>query len=1430
MKRIEQVNELSALLQDTHGLKITPCELLELEDYNYNLANQAAGQLATEDLSEIRYDLGKAIGFVVGAVLGAFLLPGLGFGITGWLAGAVVGGSIGYRLVSLFDGGQGQRTDITDTSTRFTGVGQLGQLGEEIPVIYGNKDVNPDGGVIVKEPTTIYSRISTGLGVQYIERLSLLSTGVLGRVNTAATLFNDQIIPELNNSIEVSSGRAEQKALGQINHYSQSVALSINNSVGLRRILTIKDLGGARGGTANAANLINCTGSGTGTIANDTIGSPAWDSGFNTPALTCPASIGSYIFSSSTIGGATPIVMAIGFSYAGNANTTTPESMDTAYVLTGGDWQLQELGVVQSSGSSSLIASGAIIETRIYWTAGGSWVQLLVNDTEIDRTFIAYPLVNAAILPDFCFYSSGASLANRTTGVVAALTTAGNVTPGLGTRFTCESGSLSKLAIGKTYNGNGTNFTITAIETVANYFDVSPALWISDIVAKSDIGAFLNASSFLSEGYLATYTTSQKVTSLELLFNWSIFGKDDNNNPAFYSQAFEIFIRKNGTIPWVRVGAYVLQNDKEQVKTCTFALTSLPDDVYDIKVTPLDASDVTTVVDDLVPGFPAILLGSIPINGGTAQTIIERKEFLTAAQAKARLDLQPKLQSTERGASIQISHCNEIFNPFARLQASDPIAPIGNGTGLQGYYYNLQSGSLDIGTELGNRLDSVVNYSTNQPYSGLPPVTFPGWSSSRHFIIWTGSLIPRWTASYDFDIEYDDDTRLYIDNQLVIDRPNAGLKAAGSIYLAGGREYAIRVEYRNRQGGGYMTLRWKSAFFPREIVPTSQLKPAAPVNSTTELVCPTYPGYTIARTKLTSSDRLSSAPSESYDVELGSVIRMYLAYGMASVASSNGVVTDNSVPFNVKDLLAGDMLQVPSKGSMVITAAPTRGTLTCEQFTGQVFGATNESLLVFDFALWEKARPGMVLQAAGIPVGTIVSEVLPNNRIRITDRWGRNAKATIPTGSVTMNPSVPVVAGDELVVYRMGSSNYFPDCYVDRLINPISGLGNYIDENQFIDYRSIVAARRWCVANKFYFDGRIGGGSFEAWAIQTAPSSLLFATEIRGKYGLLIQDDEKPSYLFNDTNCDYEEPGVPFDTQLVNTVLVGYQDRAGKARQIKIQTTAANNGSEPEVTKTINVPGATSRAQVIKVGQVALKSLKIQTSVCTITTDVAAGLYCQQGDIVRTQHRAIEYSDESSGFVMAVQPPTNSRTTSRAIAIDRIEGGQLVATGRLALTEDIANPSRTTDSLSISGSSANNGALAANSTYVVDDYRLSIATLTPSTGGTLTATRSIADQMITLSEPITVTVNSRFICTHRNTRTTESDLLIEAVSGNTFKIIGLSEPLAVGDAWAVGSQSTFYKVWRLSSVQPDINANKVTFTGVAWSADVLLPDGLVTVG
>ena len=77
---------------------------------------------------------------------------------------------------------------------------------------------------------------------------------------------------------------------------------------------------------------------------------------------------------------------------------------------------------------------------------------------------------------------------------------------------------------------------------------------------------------------------------------------------------------------------------------------------------------------------------------------------------------------------------------------------------------------------------------------------------------WTGILVPPVTGEYIMGLQSDDGSRLYIDGNLVVDnwesRDFTYEPRQSGIYLEAGREYDIRVEHFQGQGGAKMKLSW----------------------------------------------------------------------------------------------------------------------------------------------------------------------------------------------------------------------------------------------------------------------------------------------------------------------------------------------------------------------------------------------------------------------------------------------------------------------------------------------------------------------------------------------------------------------------------------------------------------------------------------------
>lgn len=144
-----------------------------------------------------------------------------------------------------------------------------------------------------------------------------------------------------------------------------------------------------------------------------------------------------------------------------------------------------------------------------------------------------------------------------------------------------------------------------------------------------------------------------------------------------------------------------------------------------------------------------------------------------------------------------------------------PPAWVEDGTGLQGDYFN----GTDLTDLVTERTDPTINFNwgNGSPAAGVSN----DWFSAR----WTGWVQPRYTESYTFHLTADDGCRLWVGDQLLIDKwhSDSGSDAAGSIALVGGQKYPIRIEYYEATTFASARLEWDSASQRREVVPTGVL-------------------------------------------------------------------------------------------------------------------------------------------------------------------------------------------------------------------------------------------------------------------------------------------------------------------------------------------------------------------------------------------------------------------------------------------------------------------------------------------------------------------------------------------------------------------------------------------------------------------------------
>ena len=97
------------------------------------------------------------------------------------------------------------------------------------------------------------------------------------------------------------------------------------------------------------------------------------------------------------------------------------------------------------------------------------------------------------------------------------------------------------------------------------------------------------------------------------------------------------------------------------------------------------------------------------------------------------------------------------------------------------------------------------------------------------FTVGSGRVTPRYSQTYRFYTNCDDGSRLWVNNNLLVDNwvDQGPTERSGTIALTAGARYDLRLEYYNRGGGALAQLLWSSPSQAKQIIPQEVLTPPA---------------------------------------------------------------------------------------------------------------------------------------------------------------------------------------------------------------------------------------------------------------------------------------------------------------------------------------------------------------------------------------------------------------------------------------------------------------------------------------------------------------------------------------------------------------------------------------------------------------------------
>ncbi len=250
---------------------------------------------------------------------------------------------------------------------------------------------------------------------------------------------------------------------------------------------------------------------------------------------------------------------------------------------------------------------------------------------------------------------------------------------------------------------------------------------------------------------------------------------------------------------------------------------------------PTGGPSPTSDGPDVLPG-PVSSGGVIQIGNLVNGNLLSATEY--------RYDELGRLSQTEQ--VLLVSTIPTTRPPDVRDGASDlgkgdlaadvaprqPAAAPGTGTGLLGTYYD---NGGDPATNFTGPSVSLMDPTVNFQWGGDSPA--PGIAPGTFSVRWTGQVEAQYTEPYTFYALTDDGCALFVDGRQIINDPTFHTadpwnEKSGTIYLTAGQKYDIRFEVFQGAGEAAAMLGWSSPSTPKDVVPASQLFPAAaaPVN------------------------------------------------------------------------------------------------------------------------------------------------------------------------------------------------------------------------------------------------------------------------------------------------------------------------------------------------------------------------------------------------------------------------------------------------------------------------------------------------------------------------------------------------------------------------------------------------------------------------
>ncbi|MGH1365085.1 MAG: PA14 domain-containing protein, partial [Calditrichia bacterium] len=205
------------------------------------------------------------------------------------------------------------------------------------------------------------------------------------------------------------------------------------------------------------------------------------------------------------------------------------------------------------------------------------------------------------------------------------------------------------------------------------------------------------------------------------------------------------------------------------------------------------------------------------VNGAIIEDLGVPGAKVIVPQDVSRSMLYVRSNSLDDGVAMPPLAKNLVDDPGMQVLADwiNSLSPNTVQNGTNAVYFN----NINLTGSTVSRVDNEINFNWG---SGSPD---PAIAADSYSARWTGYVVAPETGTYTFYTTSDDGIRLWIDNQLIVDKwiDQGPTEWSGTIALTEGVAYDLKMEYYENGGGAVAELRWAGPSFSKEIVPYSRL-------------------------------------------------------------------------------------------------------------------------------------------------------------------------------------------------------------------------------------------------------------------------------------------------------------------------------------------------------------------------------------------------------------------------------------------------------------------------------------------------------------------------------------------------------------------------------------------------------------------------------